>query len=141
MEPNKEPGVSGKERSGKTWLNSEEYEAQKEFADTMEEAEKGFQSTGQNLHGRSDLSNQGAQVGVTLTEDAVIEALRRSPQVDIGSLIVMVKGNVVHLEGIVEDMAELREMESIANNVPGVSKVVSHVELKRDDSQELKDLQ
>ncbi|WP_408096971.1 BON domain-containing protein [Peredibacter sp. HCB2-198] len=141
MEPNKEPGVSGKERSGKTWINPEEYEAQKEFADTMEEAEKGFQSTGQNLHGRSDLSNQGAQVGVTLTEDAVIEALRRSPQVDISNLIVSVKESVVHLEGLVEDMKELREMESIANNVPGVSKVVSHVELKKDDSQELRDIQ
>lgn len=141
MEPNKEPGVSGKDRSGKTWLNPEEYEAQKEFADTMEEAEKGFQSTGQNLVGRSDLENQGNQVGVTLTEDAVIEALRRSPEADISDVIVSVTGSVVHLEGLVYDMKALREMESIASNVPGVSKVVSHVELKRDDSQELKDLQ
>lgn len=141
MEPDKEPGVSGKRRDGKTWINEEKYQGQKKFADTMEEAEKGFQSTGQNLHGRSDLTNQGAQVGITLTEDAVIEVLRRSPEVDIQDLIVNVSGKTVHLEGLVWDLNELREIENIVNNVPGVSKVVSHVELKNDENPELRRMQ
>lgn len=138
MESDKEPGVSGKRRDGKSWVNEEKYQGQRKFAETMEEAEKGFQSTGHNLHGRSDLTNQGGQVGITLTEDAVIEALRRSPEVDIQDLIVIVSGKVVHLEGLVWDLNELREIESIVNNIPGVSKVISHVELKNDENPELK---
>lgn len=135
MEKASEPGVSGKKRNAKAWINPDKYEAQKNFMDNVEESEKGYtvEGRGQNLHGRSDLGDQEKPPGQSVQEDQVIEALKRGPEVDIQDISVHVKGSVVYLEGLAEDTKELRAMESIAKSVPGVSEVISQVDFRSDD--------
>src|SRR4051812_38385712 len=98
MEQKKEPGVSGKEKSGKTWINPDEYKNQKKFADKMHDNEQVFDNTGtgQNLHGRSDLNDQEGLLGRSVLENEVIESLKRSPEVDISHIEVRLEGDVVH---------------------------------------------
>lgn len=128
MESQQEPGVSGKRENGKTWTNSEELQKQKKFIDTLDEIPKDH-----NLYGRSDLQNQDHPETNNLLESEIVETLKRSPHMDFKDVIVESSGGVIHLTGYVEDLAELREMENLTRNVPGVSKVVSHVELRSDE--------
>ncbi len=129
METSKEPGVSGKNKEGKTWTNFEELQKQKAFIDAVDEAPKAH-----NLYGRSDLKNQERPETSNLLESEIVDALKRSPHMDFKDLFVEVNEGVVSLTGYVEDMAELRELENITKNVPGVIKVVNHVEVRSDES-------
>ena len=129
MESQKEPGVSGKKNDGKTWTNFEELQKQKGFIDTLGEAPKAL-----NLYGRSDLENQDHPEGENILESEIIEALKRSPHMDFKDINVEVSEGVVYLTGYVEDIAELREMENITKNVPGVIRVESQVEVKTDEN-------
>lgn len=128
MESQQEPGVSGKKKNGKTWTNPEELQKQKKFVDTLDEIPKGH-----NLYGRSDLKNQDHPETSNILESEVVEALKRSPHMDFSEVIVEAIEGVVHLTGYVEDLAELREMENITKNVPGVTKVESHIEVRSDE--------
>jgi len=128
MEPQQEPGVSGKKENGKTWTNSEELQKQKKFVDTLDEV-----PSAHNLYGRSDLKNQDNPETSNLLESEVALALKRSPHMDFKDIIVEASDGIVHLTGHVEDVAELREMENITKNVPGVTKVVSHIEFRSDE--------
>lgn len=128
----KKPGVSGKNEKGKSWFNSEEYQHQRESVKKMDEAEKGFaQSTGANLVGRSDLENQGYQSSANLSEKEIFEVLKRSPEVDVSDLRVYVEGEVVTLAGSAEDAKEARAMGKIVENIPGVTKVIDHLYVRK----------
>lgn len=124
-EKKEQPGVSGKSNDGKKWIDPQKYEEQKEFMDGV--------GKGGNLFGRSDLSNQDKDVSKSISEEQVREALKRSPEADIQNVEVRLEGSAVHLYGEVEDNRSIRTIESIALNVPGVSKVFSHVQLKNDE--------
>jgi osmotically-inducible protein OsmY len=132
MHPEKESGVSGKSRTGKTWVNPNELHEQKKFADEMYKSEDVYSNTGtgQNLFGRSELTDQEKPAERSLTEAEIVESLKRSPEVDISHIKVRVEGHTVYLEGTVEEIDEIRAMENIAKNVPGVSKVESHIEVR-----------
>lgn len=120
-----QPGVSGKSKDGKKWIDPQKYEEQKEFMDGV--------GKGGNLFGRSDLSDQDKDVSHSISEEQVREALKRSPEADIQNVEIRLEGSAVHLYGQVEDNRSIRAMESIALNVPGVSKVISHVQLRNDE--------
>ncbi len=123
-----QPGVSGKDQNGKTWINAEEYHQQVDQLEDREEAEKGFaQSTGSNLMGRSDLENQGYENSASVEENQVFEALKRSPELDVSHVRVRMDGSVVYLEGTVDDANEARGVKKVVENIPGVSKVISHL--------------
>lgn len=129
MESQKEPGVSGKKKDGKTWTNFEELQKQKGFIDTVGEAPKAH-----NLYGRSDLENQDHPESANVLESEIVEVLKRSPHMDFKNIDVQVSDGVVYLTGYVEDMAELREMENIVRNVPGVTEIDSQVEVRSDEN-------
>lgn len=132
LEKKKHPGVSGKNGKGGSWFNSEEYHRQRELLKKMDEAEKGFaQSTGANLVGRSDLKNQGYLASTKISEKEIFEALKRSPEVDVSDLRVYFEEGVVTLAGSAEDAEEARAMGKIVQNIPGVSKVIDHLYVRR----------
>lgn len=121
------PGVSGKSRNGKNWFNTDVYEEQKEHVEDMDESEIGFaQSTGQNLMGRSDLSNQGNQSG-DMFEKEVFEALKRGPTVDVANVRVHADNGVITLEGSALSAKESRAIQNLVENIPGVNKVVNRL--------------
>lgn len=100
------------------------------------DVEKGFavEGRGQNLHGRSDLKDQERPTSSNVEQDSVTEALKRGPGVDIKDITVRVEGGIVYLKGLAEDIKEVRAMESIAKNVPGVSEVISDIDFRNDNS-------
>lgn len=130
-----EPGVSGKKASGKTWVNREELKEQQDFRDDLEESVEGYQSTGQNLFGRTDLDDQNPHQKIhNITEEQLFEALRRSPQVDASGIKVILEDRgIVRLQGIVEDVNEMRMAENVIKNVEGVRKVISELKSKHDE--------
>lgn len=127
-EKDKQPGVSGKSSSGKSWFNAEEYHKQRDSIKKVDAAEAGFaQSTGQNLVGRSDLENQGYAKSAKISEKVIFEALKRSPEIDVSHVRVHVQGTIVTLEGTVDDPKEARAMKKMVENIPGVSEVINHL--------------
>lgn len=130
---NQQPGVSGKTMQGKTWFNEDKYEEQREQVEEMDESEKGFaQSTGQNLIGRTDLSNQGEQPSKNIQEDQIFEALKRSPSVDVSHIQVKSDHGTVELVGTCTDLKEERAIINIVENISGVRRVVSHLDVLSD---------
>lgn len=126
------PGVSGKDQSKKTWINVDKLHEQEKFAHKMHEYEDGYgQSTGNNLFGRSDLSNQQGHEKGELKQEQVLEVLKRSPTVDVAHLDVSVEGGSVILRGSVDDPEESRAMENIVKNIPGVTEVINELDVEK----------
>lgn len=121
-----EPGVSGKEENGKSWVNSDELSTQNKFV-------KGSKEIGRsdNLFGREDLSDQqlGSSKPASVTEPLVIEALERSPETDVSRIKISINGGHVHLSGVIDDIKETHVLESVAANIRGVTKVTSDFEI------------
>lgn len=131
MEPEKNhPGVSGKERGGKRWINPDAREKQKEFADEMYEVDEGYepQGRGNNLFGRTDLTNQEGHEETSLDQQKVVVALKRSPEVDISDIEIKVDGGTVILEGTVDHPSRVRTVENLVWSVSGVKKIINHLE-------------
>ena len=127
-EKESQPGVSGKNSSGKGWFNAEEHHKQRDLIEKVDESEAGFaQSTGKNLVGRSDLENQGDAKTSKFSEKIIFEAMKRSPEIDVSHIRVHVQGSSVTLEGTVDDPKEARAMKKIVENIPGVSEVINHL--------------
>lgn len=115
---NLEPGVSGKTIHGKSWFNSDKYHEQKDFMEDV---------GGENLSGRTDLSNQGINESHNVKEDEVFEALKRSPGVDVAQVQVEATNGVITLSGTAASPKEARAMIKIVENISGVSKVVNNL--------------
>ena len=124
METSKRPGVSGNSRKGKAWINQEELKIQKDFI---------HEGLGQNLYGRTDLTDQEVQESSSIDEEKILEALQRSPEVDISGVTVSLENGVVRFDGIAENIHEVRVMENVVRNLEGVSNVISHLELRSDE--------
>ena len=122
------PGVSGKSRSGKTWFNEDKYLKQREQVENDDTTELGYaQSTGQNLVGRTDLSNQGQQASGNIFEKEIFEALKRGPTVDVANVRVHADKGVITLEGSALNAKEVRAMHNIVENIPGVKQVINRL--------------
>lgn len=129
-----EPGVSGKDKNGKEWVNSEKLEDQEDFI-------KGSKDIGRsdNLFGRSDLENQklankDEKDSLTLSQEHVIEALERSPGIDVSELLVTLYGSKVTLDGYAANPNEIRAIENVVKNLPGVSDVITHITPREGDA-------
>src|SRR6478735_5914596 len=99
METNKDsPGISGKENK-RSWFNTEKYHQQRDFIEHVDESEKGYsQSTGKNLMGRDDFTNQSGNEK-DLDQQKILEVLKRSPEVDISHVDLSLDGGSVILKG------------------------------------------
>ncbi len=61
---------------------------------------------------------------------AVIEALRRSPEVDPAVIGVTVVGGVVSLFGVLRSVEELRAAQTVTHGVPGVLNIANEIEVR-----------
>ncbi len=114
-----------------TWINPEQMKLQKNFIEKSKEIGRS-----DNLYGRMDLEDQNPQREVdsavsSLSSTQVIEALKRSPEIDVSRIDVRIRGHHVTLEGEAESLKEVRAMLSIVKNLPGVEEVKN--EIKTDD--------
>jgi osmotically-inducible protein OsmY len=119
--------------SSETWINPEKLKLQKNFIDKSKEIGRS-----DNLYGRMDLDEQNPKRKVdspsrSLTSSQVIEALKRSPEIDVSRVSVRIRGTHVTLEGEAENLKEVRAMLSIVKNLPGVDEVKN--EMKTDDDE------
>lgn len=135
MNEEQEPGVSGKNREGKSWINKDILKQQDEFAEEMFKIDDGYAAGGRggNLFGRTDLSDQEGHETESLDQQKVIIALKRSPEVDISHVNVEVNGGQVILSGLVQNPKESRAMERIVENVPGVTEVIIKFDTREGD--------
>lgn len=102
MNENEEkPGVSGKERNKKPWINIDKYHEQIHMI--------------HDVHAR---------------EEQILEELKKSPEVDVAAIDVSVDGGSVILRGEADDPNESRAMENIVKNIPGVDEVINKLKVK-----------
>ena len=64
-------------------------------------------------------------------EKEIFEVLKRSPEIDASDVRVYVEGQIVTLAGAAEDAEEARAMGKIVQNIPGVTKVIDHLYVRR----------
>ena len=143
----REPGVSGKERGKKPWINLKELKAQDKFIAqnglspdfSSDEDEEDFDGvgTGQNLHGRSDISEQQEALPETKEDetypdqklhDSIVVAFQRNPETDISEVVIKVQNRDVSLSGHVSAIKDKRAIEAVVRNVPGVREVLNSIE-------------
>lgn len=115
------------------WINPDQLKMQKHFIDKSKEIGRS-----DNLYGRLDLEDQNPKRQVSdhdqaLNSSQVIEALKRSPEIDVSRVAVRIRGSHVTLEGEAENLKEVRAMLSIVKNLPGVEEVKN--ELVTDDDE------
>ena len=140
-----EPGVSGKERGKKPWINLKELKDQDNFIAqngltpdfSVDEEDFGGVGTGQNLHGRSDISEQKEAFIETKEDEAypdqklhnsIVVALQRNPETDISEVVIKVKNRDVSLSGHILGIKDKRAIEAVVRNVPGVREVFNAIE-------------
>ncbi len=122
--------VSGKSKDGRSWINRIYLKIQKNFFEQSNEIGRS-----DNLFGRLNLDDQNPIREVESSESSlsyshVIEALKRSPEIDVSKVQVHLRGNTVLLQGKAESLKEERAMISIVENLKGVSVVQSELEIK-----------
>lgn len=113
-------------------INPEAMKQQKHFMQKSREIGRS-----DNLYGRMDLDDQIPKREVsshaeTLNSSQVMEALKRSPEIDVSNITVKIRGHHVTLEGEAESLKEVRAMLQIVRNLPGVEEVKN--EIVTDDS-------
>jgi osmotically-inducible protein OsmY len=114
-EKQEKPGVTGKNQKGTSWFNSSEYLRQRDSIEKVDESEKSF----------------AFQNSSKIEEKEIFEALKRSPEIDAADVRVYVEGEIVTLAGSAENAEEARAMGKIVQNIPGVSKVIDHLYVRR----------
>jgi osmotically-inducible protein OsmY len=122
--------VSGKSKNGKSWINKTYRKLQKHFIDQSKEI-----GMSDNLYGRIDLDDQGPLKSVessdsSLSYSHIIEALKRSPEIDVSQVHVAITGNSVLLQGKASSLKEIRAMIHIVQNLRGVFSVKSELEIE-----------
>lgn len=115
-----------------TWINPEQLKKQKHFIEKSKEIGRS-----DNLYGRMDLEEQNPKREVKshaedLNASQVMEALKRSPEIDVSNITAKIRGHHVTLEGEAESLKEVRAILSIVKNLPGVEEVKN--EIVTDDS-------
>lgn len=151
------PGVSGRERGKKPWINLKELKAQDRFiaqngiSPEFESDEKDAEDfdgvgTGQNLHGRSDLSEQQEGRSKNNKEelysdqklhDSIAVSLQRNPETDFSGVVVKVHNRDVSLSGHLSAIKEKRAVEAVVRNVPGVREVFNSIETNENKNSEI----
>lgn len=119
------------ERS-ESFINPEAMKRQKHFIEKSREIGRS-----DNLYGRLDLSEQNPKRVVSehdksLSVSQVMEALKRSPEIDVSNITAKIRGRHVTLAGEAESLKEVRAMLEIVRNLPGVEEVKN--EIVTDDS-------
>lgn len=106
--PRHHPGLSGKDEFGESWINQDEYEAQRRF---VGRGPRGYHRSDDRLY------------------EEVCEALKRDPEIEAQDIGVKVDHGVVTLEGHVRDRLERRTAEIDALEVPGVVDVFNDLRI------------
>lgn len=125
--------MNTEEKNTEVWINPEKLKQQQTFIDKSREIGRS-----DNLYGRMDLDEQNPRREVKnhsaeLSSSQVIEALKRSPEIDASRITVRIRGSQVTLQGEAGNLKEVRGMISVVKNLPGVGEVKN--EIITDDSE------
>lgn len=110
------PGVSGKERGKKPWINLKELNEQEDFVDKNEITP---------VHSVQNDNYSDEKLNETITM-----ALKRNPETDLENVSVKVSHRDVALTGHVQVIKEFRAIEAVVRNIPGVREVFNSIEVQ-----------
>lgn len=114
-------------KSEGAWIDQDNLKLQKNFIKKSREIGRS-----DNLYGRIDLDDQDPirtfeDTDSDLSPTQVIEALERSPEIDVSEIRVKISGGTVTLMGCAQTAKEVRAMIKILDNLRGVEKVENQV--------------